>query len=222
MKSRIVAVVLVVALALSAGVVLAQRGRQPMKPAAAPAVAPGAGGGWCMGMGMLGRLSTSLNLTADQITQLQAIQKDFMDSTQTLRTDIQAKMKQMLDLWAADQPDAAAIKDVANQLEALRAQIRNSAIDHAISATGVLTADQRAKLHDMMSKAPGMCMGMGCGLCCGAGLCGPGMGCPMGGPGMGRGMGGAGMGAPGMGRGQGGPGRGMGPGAGGANCPYAK
>jgi Spy/CpxP family protein refolding chaperone len=216
MKSRIVAIVLVLALALSAGVVLAQRGRQLAKPAAPPAVAPGQAPGCCMGM--LGKCSKELNLTADQIAQLQAIQKDFMDSTQALRTDIQAKMKQMLDLWAADQPDAAAIKDLANQLEALRAQIRDSAIDRAVAAIAVLTADQRAKLHDMMKKAPGMCMGMGCGLCCGAGLCGPGMGCPMGGPGMG----GPGMGAPGMGRGQGGPGKGMGPGAGGANCPYAK
>ena len=208
MKSRIVAVVLVLALALSAGVVLAQRGKQPVKPAGPPAMAPAASGGWCMGMGMLGRLKAALNLSAEQMTQLEAIQKDFLDSTQGLRTDIQAKMKQMLDLWMADQPDAAAIKDLANQLDALRAQIRDSAIDHAIQAIGVLTPDQRAKLRDMMSKSPGMCMGMGCGLCCGAGLCGPGMGCPIGGPGVGRG--------------QGGPGRGMGPGGGGANCPFAR
>jgi Spy/CpxP family protein refolding chaperone len=221
MKSRIVAIVLVVALALSAGVVLAQRGRQPMKPAGPPAMAPGAGDGWCMGMGMLGKVSKELNLSTDQVAQLQTIQKDFMDSTQATRTDIQAKMKQMMDLWMADQPDAGAIKDLAGQLEALRAQIRNSAIDHAVSAIGVLTADQLAKLREMIGKNPGMCMGMGCGLCCGAGLCGPGMGCPMGGPGMGKGMG-PGMGGPGAGKGMGGPGKGMGPGAGGANCPYAK
>lgn len=208
MKIRIVAVLLVLAVALSAGAVMAQRGKQAAKPAGPPAMAPGMAGGWCMGMGMLGKLKTALNLTSEQVAQLQAIQKDFMDSTQGLRADIQAKMKQMLDLWKVDQPDAVAIKGLANELDALRSQIRDSAIDHAIQAIGVLTPDQRAKLRDMMSKTPGMCMGMGCGLCCGAGLCGPGMGCPIGGPGIGKG--------------QGGPGRGMGPGAGGANCPFAK
>lgn len=213
MKSRIIAIGLVVALLLCAGVVLAQRGRQPMKPAGPPAMAPGTGDGWCMGMGMLGRMSKELNLSADQVAQLKTNQKDFMDSTQATRTEIQAKMKQMMELWMADQPNAGDIKDVANQLEALRTQIRNSAIDHAIVATRVLSADQRAKLREMIGKNPGMCMGMGCGLACGAGMGGPGMGCPMGGPGMG---------APGMGRGMGGPGKGMGPGAGGANCPYAK
>jgi|GEM_PF-421220 len=222
MKVKIVVAVLVVALVLSAGVVLAQRGRQPMKPAGPPAMAPGAGDGWCMGMGMLGKLGKELNLSADQITQLKTIQKDFMDSTAATRSEIQAKMKQMMDLWAADQPDAAAIKSMAAQLDALRAQVRDAAIDHAVSAIGVLTPEQRAKMQQMMKNNPGMCMGMGCGLCCSAGLCGPGMGCPMGGPGAGRGMGGPGMGAPGVGRGMGGAGKGLGPGAGGANCPYAK
>jgi Spy/CpxP family protein refolding chaperone len=222
MKSKIVAIGLVVALLLCAGVVLAQRGRQPMKPAGPPAMAPGGGDGMCMGMGMLGKMSKELNLSADQVAQLKTIQKGFMDSTQATRTDIQAMMKQMMELWMADQPDAGAIKDLAGQLDALRAQIRNSAIDHAVSGIGVLTADQRAKLREIIGKNPGMCMGMGCGLACGVGMGGPGMGCPMGGPGMGRGMGGPGMGGPGAGKGMGGPGKGMGPGAGGANCPYAK
>jgi Spy/CpxP family protein refolding chaperone len=149
---------------------------------------------------MMWMMGKELNLSADQLTQLKAIQKDCMDSTQSIRTDIQAKMKQMMDLWMVDQPDAGAIKDLASQLDALRMQIRNSAIDHAVSAIGVLSADQRAKLRDMMKKSPGMCMGMGCGICCGAGMGGPGMGCPMGG----------------------GMGKGMGPGGCGASCPYMK
>lgn len=198
MRSRIIAIMVVLALLVCVAVVAAQRGKQAGKPATAPAMgAPGEG--WGMGMGMCERMKKELSLTAGQVTALQAIRKDFMDSTQRQRDDIKAEMKQMLDLWMADPPDAAAIKDLASQMDTVRAQIRDSGIDHAISAFDVLTADQKAKVRAFCGKNPGMCMGMGCS----AGM-GPGAGC-----GMGQGMGG-------------GMGQGKGPGAGGGKCPYTK
>lgn len=202
MKSRIIVFVVIVALVLCAVAVVAQRGRQAGKPAGAPAMgAPG--GAWGMGMGMCERMKNQLGLTPGQVKDLEVIRKDFMDSTQVAREDIKAKMAQMLDLWAAEPPEAAAIKDLAAQMEQPRADIRNSAIDHAISALAVLTPDQRAKVKDWVKKNPGMCMGMACGMYGGAGMgMGPGMGCGMGmGPGMGQGKG---------------------PGAGRGNCPFAK
>ncbi len=174
MKIKIVAFVLVLALVMSVGVVFAQKGRMGK-------AGPATGGGWCMGLGMLDKISKELSLTNDQVSKIKAIQSDFMSSTQTARTEIQAKMKQMGELWMESQPDAAAIKSLASELDTLRMQVRNSAIDHAISAIEVLTADQRVKLQEMMKSRPGMCMGMGCGLCCGAGMgtgTGPGAGGP--------------------------------------------
>lgn len=206
MKSRIIAFVVIVALVMCAVAVMAQRGRQAGRPMAAPAGPPAIGapgGGMGMGMGMCERMKNQLGLTPDQVKQIEAIRKDFMDSTQSQRDDIKGKMKQMLDLWTADQPDAGAIKGLAAQMESARAQMRDSAIDHAVLAFDVLTADQKAKVRAFVAKNPGMCMGMACGMYGGPGMgMGPGMGCGMGmGPGMGRGMG---------------------PGAGGANCPFAK
>lgn len=219
MKFKMIAVLVVVALVLCAVTVMAQRGRQAGKPAGAPAMgAPGQGMGQGMGMGMMcERMKAELGLTPDQVTQLQAICADCKASTQGAREDIQAMMKQMPDLWAADQPNADAIKDLAARMDSARAQIRNIAIDHAVAAFAVLSADQKAKVRAFVGKNPGMCMGMCCGVCGG-----PGAGC-----GMGQGMGpGAGMGC-GMGQGMGpgagcGMGQGKGPGAGGAKCPFTK
>jgi Spy/CpxP family protein refolding chaperone len=210
MRSKITVIVaIVLALLLCAAVIGAQRGKQATRPATPPAMgAPGEG--WGMGMGMCEQMKKELGLTPDQVTQLQAIRKDFMDSTQSARDDVKAKMKQMLDLWMADPVDATAIKDLASQMDTVRAQIRDSAIDHAISAFNVLTTDQKAKVRDFIKNHPNMGMGMGCGICCSAGMgMGPGMGCGMEpggkGPGMGCGMG-----------------QGKGPGACGGKCQLAK
>ena len=188
MRNTIIAVGVALALLLSAGVVIGQGGRKAGRPGPPPAaMAPG--GGMGMGMGMCGRIAKELKLTPDQIKLLEPIRKDFMDSTQSARDDIKAKMKQMLDLWAADQPDAAAIKDLASQMEPSRTAIRESAIDHVISALAVLTPEQRAKVKDWVKKNPGMCMGMACGMCGGGGMgMDSGMGCGMG-AGMGQGKG---------------------------------
>jgi len=201
MRNTIIAVGVALALLLTAGVVIGQGGRKAGRQGPPSGAMAPAGDAWGMGMGMRGRIAKELKLTPEQIKLLEPIRKDFMDSTQSAREDIKAKMKQMLDLLAADQPDAAAIKDLASQMEPSRTAIRESAIDHIISALEVLTPDQRAKVKDWVQKNPGMCMGMACGMCGGPGMgMGPGMGCGMG---MGAGMG-------------------QGKGPGGAGCPYAK
>ena len=218
MRTKLIAVLVILALALTAVAVTAQRGPRAGNPAGAP------GDGWGMGI-VCEQLKAELNLTAQQTSQISAIRKDFADSTQVARADIQAMVKQMADLWKANNPDAVAIKNLAAQIDAARAAIRDSGIDHAVAAFNVLNDAQKAKVRTVACKNPGMCLGAGCGFGAGCGLCG---GCGFGpGAGMGNKMGsdcGAGGGCgfgPGAGQGRN-MGRGMGPGAGGANCPFAK
>lgn len=163
---RTIALFVILALTASAAVVLAQRPQ--------PRAAPGAMAKPEMCPDLIEKITKELNLTPDQVTQLQAIRKDFMDSTQATRDQIKTDMTKMRDLWLADTPDAAAIKALAMEMDTLRAQVRDSAIDHAIQALAVLTPDQRAKVKEWVQKNPHLMMGMGCGVCCGAG-----MRCPM-------------------------------------------
>lgn len=216
MRTKLIAVLVILALALTAVAVTAQGGPKAGPGAGNPAAAPG--DGWGMGV-VCEQLKAELNLTPQQVSQIAAIRKDFADSTQAARADVQAMVKEMGDLWKANNPDAPAIKNLAAQIDAARAAIRDSGIDHAVAAFNVLNDAQKAKVREVACKNPGMCLGAGCGFgaCCGFGPgCGVGMGknaAP--GCGVGCGLG------PGAGQGRN-MGRGMGPGAGGANCPFAK
>ena len=174
------AILVVLALILAAGIVVAQRDARPMAPMARPNVAPPPDGdAWCMGMGVAERIIKQLNLTPDQVKSLDAIRKDFVDSTATARADIKTRMSQMKDLWMADPPVASDIEALADQIEASRVQVRNSAIEHAIQGLAVLTPAQRTQVNTWLKSNPHMMMGMGCGICCGAGMCGCKMGRPV-------------------------------------------
>jgi|LSQX01.2.fsa_nt_gb Spy/CpxP family protein refolding chaperone len=202
MRSRLVVLIVFLALALCAASAMAQRGGPKAgNPAACPQMgAPGAGFGIDV---ICERLKTELNLTPAQTEQILAIRKDFADSTQALRADIKTLTKQLADLWKADDVNPAAIKDVAAQIDNARAQVRNIGIDHALAALNVLNDDQKAKVKSLACNNPGLCLGAGCGIGCG--------------PGCGMGVG--------MGQGKcAGPcgGKGMGMGANAARCPYVK
>jgi len=191
MKQKLIAIVIVVALLLTAGMVMAQRQRG-MKSGRAAGVSPSGPGAdcWAMGAGMGERLKKQLNLTDAQVNQLRDIRTDFMNSTQAQRTEIQNDKQQMINLWMAEPLDPAAIKSMAAQMDSVRAQIRDSAIDHAVQAFNVLNADQKAKVRSWIKAHPHLGMGIGCGPCCSAGMYG--WGRATGGPkgaGAGRGYG---------------------------------
>jgi len=165
---------------------------------------------WCGGP-LFGRIATELGLTDQQIAQLRQIQQDFLAATQTDRTQLLTKVKEMVQLWSADQPDTTAIKALAAEIDDIRARIRDAAIDRTASVLNVLTPEQRDKLRSLIKSRWPLC---GCFACCGLGL----------GPGCGLGMGpGAGMGPRGGGRGMGpGWGNGTGPRGGTPFCPLTK
>jgi len=213
MKSKIVISVAVVAVLVAATMVLAA-GRGRMAPPAGQPGMCGVGPGCGMGMGVGPMMARELNLTQDQIARMQQLRDDYLAATKATREQLQAKCRQMCALWTAAQPDAGQIKALAADMDALRAELRDAGIDHRIAALGVLTAEQRTKLQEMLKNSAAKCAEMGCGACLG-----PGMGCGIG-PGMGAGMGkgpGPGCGAgSGMGAGMG---NGTGPRAQAGTCP---
>ncbi|MGC8863848.1 MAG: Spy/CpxP family protein refolding chaperone [Armatimonadota bacterium] len=208
MRTKLIVGILIAALAITGSVMLNAAPRNRSAGAAPPAgvtagpaglANPGAGPGCPLGPGfILGRLAKALELTNAQIAELKQIHQDFLNATATARDQLQAKIKEMLQLWSADQPDAAAIKALAADIDALRAQIRDAGIDHLVNALNVLTPAQREKLRTMLKQWAPRCIscmgcgpGLGCGLCCGVGMGPRGrMGCGMGaGAGMGPGWG---------------------------------
>jgi len=191
----------VVALLVSASLVIAAGRHGPAAPAP---------GGFC-GPGMGPGCAAQLGLTADQVKQMQQLRDEFATATKSQRDQIQAKAKDMAVLWSVKEPDAAAIKTLAGEIDGIRAEIRDIGIDYMIKAHALLTPAQLEKLQTMLKNCGGCCMGMGCGMGMGMGAgMGPGANCPMG---MGGRMGG------GMGRGMG---PGTGPRATTGTCPLAK
>jgi Spy/CpxP family protein refolding chaperone len=122
----------------------------------------GRGSGHAFGLNLdRGRLARELNLTADQKAQIQQIRQDFLNSTASTREQLKAKKQEMMTLWMADQPDPVAIKSVAMQIHELMGQMIDPAVDHALAAYNVLTPQQKAKLHTIISSHAGAGRGMG-------------------------------------------------------------
>jgi Spy/CpxP family protein refolding chaperone len=186
MRRSILIYALVLLIALTAIVAMAQ-GRRVNPPANQPA-------------GCFAMCQKVLGLSQDQVAEMTRIRTSFMNDTATLRTDLQAKMKEIADLWAVTDPDLQLIKQKAAEADQIRAEIRDKAIDARGAILKELTPAQRATCIKQCQSGQ-----------CGCGICGMGGGnaagsCPMG-MSMGKGRGGAGMGM----------GRGMGPT--GAGCP---
>lgn len=218
MKSRVTIALLVIAVLVLGAVMAvdAQRGRMP---AAKPGPGAGAPGVGCpVGVGPW--MARELNLTQDQIRELQQLRDEYLAATKATRDELQAKCKEMAALWAEPQPNVARIKQIAAEMDALRAQLRDAGIDKMISGLNVLNPDQRAKVRAAVKDMGARCMGAGCGMGLGPG-CGPGMGCGMG-PGMGAGMGPGAACGPGGACGPRGMGGGTGPGWGNATGPRSQ
>ncbi|MGQ9456188.1 MAG: Spy/CpxP family protein refolding chaperone [Armatimonadota bacterium] len=219
MKTRWVIAGVVIAMAITAGVVLnaaprwqGQVGAGQNPAGTGTAVNRPVGAWWCGPFPQ--RLVVQLGLTDQQVAELRQIQQDFLTATQADRTNLLAKAKQMTQLWSTDQPDINAIRALAAEIDELRARIRDAAIDNAASALTVLTGEQREKLRSLIKNRWPLC-GC-CGWCIGYGGCGLGLG-----PGYGFGNGpGAGMGLRGSGMTMGpGWGNGTGPRGGTPMCP---
>lgn len=124
----------------------------------AMAVSPRGSGKWGSDMGFqahLDRLTTELNLTPSQVSQIRQIHQDFATATQATRDDLKAKKQQMMTLWTVQPVDVNAIKALAADIDRDKAAIRDRGIDAMAAGLNVLTPDQRAKLRTMMQDMKG-------------------------------------------------------------------
>ena len=170
MRTKLIVAVILVTLAVTASIVIAQGPRFGNRPGPPPGVG-GPGAPYCglgLGIGFGPRVIAELGLTQDQIQQLKQLKDAFLAQTQATREQLQAMCKEMGQLWAAENPDPNAIKALAAEMDVLRAELRDAAIDHKIAGLNVLTAEQRAKVREKIGKhgcgmGPGSRRGMGMG-----------------------------------------------------------
>lgn len=170
MRIRLLATLLISALVLTAGAVIAQRGR------GGPGLGRGrAAGGPCglgLGLGMGPAVVSELGLTNDQVARLQKITDQFVTDTQQIRAQLQTRLKELAQLWTAEEPNKSAIRSKIAEVDHVRAQIRDAMIDRTFATMKVLTPAQKTKLRGLVKNRPGFGVGMGYGL---------GLGCGMGG-----------------------------------------
>jgi Spy/CpxP family protein refolding chaperone len=183
MKNWVIVAMVIMALMITTTVVVtaARNGQMQQQPQY------GMGPRMGQGMGMMHEMfAKQLNLTQDQMRQLKALHEEFRTETQATKDQLKTEIKDMIDLWAAPQPDAAVIKAKAAEIDALKTQMRDTGIDYAIKGLNMLTPAQREKLRTIIREkgAQWMEKGMMCwGCCMGMTDC-----CPQGmGAGMGRG-----------------------------------
>lgn len=180
MKTRFVLLALIVVLVTALGVVHAQRGMGGQGTMMTGQCGLG------IGLGLGPTAVQELNLTNNQVTQLQSIRNQFLSDTQPLRAELQTRLKELAQLWTADKPKESAIRNKIAQIDALRAQIRDAMITRTFAVMRVLTTDQKAKLRNLVKNRAGFGAGVGAGL--GLGCDFSAAGCYMGGPGGGRGF----------------------------------
>jgi Spy/CpxP family protein refolding chaperone len=160
---KMMVVILGIALLATSGLALAQGwGR-----------GPGMGSGPGGGMG-IGPCAANLNLTAEQIKEMQTLRTQHISDTDPLRETLFAKNAELRSLWAQKDPNQTGIMKKQKEVNDLRADLQEMAIKHRLQARGILTAEQQTQLQSCLSDT---------------GNFGPGSGKRGGGMGPGRGMG---------------------------------
>lgn len=185
MKFRIIALLIVVAVVMTASFAVAQKGRGGQGMGMGSGQSCGLG----LGLGVGPNVVNELNLTQTQISHLQKITDQFVSDTQTLRSSLQTKCKELAQLWTAESPKETTIKSKIAEIDSVRSKIRNAMVDITFAVMKVLTSEQKTKLRSLVKNRPGFGAGMGCGLGMGYG---PGCNCMMNGmcgQGAGRGQG---------------------------------
>lgn len=184
MNSRSIVLFVVVCLVVTSCIVMAQRGGGGQGMGMGSGQSCGLG----LGLGLGTGVANELKLTQTQLSQLQKITNQFVSDTQPMRVSVQTKCKELAQLWTAQNPSEAAIRNKIAEIDIVRSKIRNAMVDRTFLAMKVLTSEQKTKLRSLVKNRPGFGVGMGCGLGMG---CGAGGNCLMmtgaGGPGAGQG-----------------------------------
>ena len=181
MKKMIVAIA-VIAILVTSGLALAQGwGRGPgygLGPCGLGPSGPGAGPGY----GPRGAWGPGLNLTPEQTQKMQALQENFFKESLPLSNAMQIKQVELRTLWAQTNPDQEKLLAKQKEINALRTQLQEKAIQNRLEMRKILTPEQQAQLG---AYGPGFGPGYGPGYGIRGGMMGGGFG-----PGRGMGYGG--------------------------------
>ena len=136
-KTIIIGLSLTLALALVATVALAR--------------GPGYGGGYGMGPGY--GTPAIPNLTAEQSSKIQALQKAHLDETTPLQQDLLKKKTELRSLWLTQNPDQAKITALQKEILNLQSKLQEKGTNLSLEIRKVLTPEQQAQ---MAAFGPGM------------------------------------------------------------------
>ncbi len=112
---------------------------------------PGMMGGYGMGPGMMGDHGgrwgwyAELGLTADQRAKIEQIHRDLRTKNWALMGKMMDARYKLADLYDADKLDAAAIKAQYKEIEDLRLQMVDAAVDAHNQVDALLTKEQKEK-----------------------------------------------------------------------------
>lgn len=114
-----------------------------------------------------------LELTDDQVTQLEALAKATRDAHDKAGTDSKPHEEKLAELWKADQPDAGAIQSEMRALMQAHQAAGLAAAANTAKAKGLLTDEQRGRVEGWVegrrmgargfNRAPGRGQGPGYG-----------------------------------------------------------
>lgn len=125
---------------------------------------PGMMGGYGGGPGMMGGHGgrwggyAELGLTADQRTKIEQIHRELRTKNWPLMGKMMDARYKLADLYSADKPDTAAIKAQYKEIEALRLQMVDAAVDAQGQVDALLTKEQKEKARQW-HHGPGWMMG---------------------------------------------------------------
>ena len=123
---------------------------------ATAALAWGPGRGYGMGPGY--GTPAIPNLTAEQSSQIQVLQKAHLDETTPLQQDLLKKKTELRGLWLTQNPDQAKITALQKEILNLNSKLQEKGTNLRLEIRKVLTPEQQAQ---MSLYGPGMGRGMG-------------------------------------------------------------
>ena len=123
---------------------------------ATAAFAWGPGRGYGMGPGY--GTPAIPNLTAEQSSKIQALQKAHLDETTPLQQDLLKKRTELRGLWLTQNPDQAKITALQKEILNLQAKLQEKGTNLMFEIRKVLTPEQQAQ---MTAFGPGMGWGKG-------------------------------------------------------------
>jgi len=103
--------------------------------------------------GPLAMLEGANALTDDQYEKLDDIKAQFITNVVPKGLNMYLLSRKMKDLLTAPDIDTKAVKDVEKQISSVTSDISTTAMDSIVSATQVLTPEQRKELHSKMIRA---------------------------------------------------------------------